>query len=250
MNIDRTGQIKYLLARCESLKKGLFNSLNDKTTNVSGRYSAFKVYAQEYKFLAEEVSKYINLNNECMMVYDISQMKGWADTLWPMQKEVMESTLIYTEALITILNREVGFVEDEYSNIENFIKNKLRTGIFKIPEKEKEVQDVLEVLFNGRGWEKGIDYDREAGKVEFSGREYIPDFIVPKLELCIEVKLLKEGRRSSVIEEINADITGYSKKYKRIMFVVYDLGCIQNETEFRRDIENAKENIKVVIVKH
>lgn len=63
-------------------------------------------------------------------------------------------------------------------------------------------------------------------------------------------KLLKEGRKSNIIEEINADITGYSKKDKWIMFVVYDMGCIQNETEFRGDIENAKENIKVVIVKH
>ena len=54
--------------------------------------------------------------------------------------------------------------------------------------------------------EQRIDYDRETGKFEFSGKEYIPDFIVPKLNLCIEVKLLKEGRKSKMIEEINADI--------------------------------------------
>lgn len=74
-------------------------------------------------------------------------------------------------------------------------------------------------------------------------------FIIPKLSLCIEVKLLRENRKSKVIEEISADITAYSKQYQRQLFIVYDLGCIQNEEEFKRDIENAG-NVKVIIVKH
>lgn len=82
-----------------------------------------------------------------------------------------------------------------------------------------------------------------------SGKEYIPDFIIPKLQLCIEVKLLRDGRKSKVIEEISADITAYAKQYERQLFVVYDLGVIQNEEEFRRDIENAG-NVKLIIVKH
>mgnify|MGYP000349833044 FL=1 len=101
----------------------------------------------------------------------------------------------------------------------------------------------------GRGLNKGTDYDRETGKFEFSGKEYIPDFIIPKLRLCIEVKLLREGRKSKIIEEISADITAYGKQYERQLFVVYDLGFIQNEEEFRRDIENAG-NVKVIIIKH
>ena len=52
-----------------------------------------------------------------------------------------------------------------------------------------------------------------------------------------------------MIEEISADITVFSKQYKRQLFVIYDLGFIQNGEEFRRDIENAG-NVKVIIVKH
>ena len=74
-------------------------------------------------------------------------------------------------------------------------------------------------------------------------------FIIPKLKLCIEVKLLRDGKKSKIIEEINADITAYSKQYERQLFIVYDLGCIQNEEEFRRDIESMG-NIKVLIIKH
>jgi len=110
------------------------------------------------------------------------------------------------------------------------------------------VQDAIETLLIGRGLSKGSDYDRESGKFDFSGKEYIPDFIIPKMSLCIEVKLLREGRKSKVIEEISADITAYRKAYQRQLFVVYDLGTIQNEAEFKRDIEMI-DGVKVIIVK-
>lgn len=69
------------------------------------------------------------------------------------------------------------------------------------------------------------------------------------MSLCIEVKLLRENRKSKIIEEISADITAYKKIYNRQLFVVYDLGVIQNELEFKRDIEMS-DGVKVIIVKH
>lgn len=68
------------------------------------------------------------------------------------------------------------------------------------------MHNAIESLLLGCGLTKGVDYDRESGKFEFSGREYIPDFIMPKMSLCIEVKLLKEGRKSKIIEEIGTEI--------------------------------------------
>ena len=121
--------------------------------------------------------------------------------------------------------------------------------MFKKPEKEVEIQNSVESLLLGRGFSKGVDYDRETGKFEFSGKEYIPDFIIPKMSLCIEVKLLREGRKSKIIEEISADITAYKKVYQRQLFIVYDLGVIQNEVEFKRDIEMT-DGVKVIVVKH
>ena len=49
----------------------------------------------------------------------------------------------------------------------------LRTVIFDKPQKEIEVQNAIEALLLGRGLNKGIDYDRESGNFEFSGKEYI-----------------------------------------------------------------------------
>lgn len=250
MDIKRQQDIKCLLARCNSLKSIMLRTLSDTSVNKAGRYSSFKTYAEEYSFLVHEVAKVIDLKDERIIVYDTTKMKGWGDTLWPQQKQVIESLVIYTDTLITLLNREDGFANDEYSEVEDFIKNRLRSCIFESPEKEKEVQNAIEMLFIGKGWNKGIDYDRETGKIEFSGKEFIPDFIVPKLDACIEVKLLKDSRKSKIIDEINADITAYSKHYKRLLFVIYDMGLIRDEVEFRRDIENSKDGIRVVVVKN
>ena len=62
--------------------------------------------------------------------------------------------------------------------------------------------------------------------------------------------MLKDNRKSHVIEEINADITAYSKEYKRQLFIVYDLGFIRDEIESKRAIENSGDEIKVIVVKH
>ncbi|MDE5620263.1 MAG: hypothetical protein K2I80_07055 [Ruminococcus sp.] len=250
MNIERTKNIKMILFRCSALKDNMIRTLNETATIESGRYSAFKTYAEEYTNLAYQVSKIIDLSSEKIRAYNVDTMNGWADTLWPQQKAIIESVVVYTDILISLLENEIDFANDEYSNLENFLKTKLRTVMFEQPAKEKDVQNAIEMLFVGRGWNKGIDYDRESGKFEFSGKEYIPDFIVNKLGLCIEVKLLKENRRSKVIEEINADITAYSKEYKRQLFVVYDLGFIRDEIEFKRDIENSGDEIRVIVVKH
>lgn len=100
LDIERTKQIKYLLLRCKSLKENMVRTLNDCHTNVSGRYSPFKIYAEEHGFLVREVNKVLELKNESIAYYDTGKMKGWADTLWPHQKQIIDSLVVYTDALI------------------------------------------------------------------------------------------------------------------------------------------------------
>jgi len=97
---------------------------------------------------------------------------------------------------------------------------------------------------------KGKDYDRETGRVKTSGKESIPDFIFPNLNLCLEVKLSNSREKlRSIVDEINADIRAYTTRYDRQLYIVYDLGTIRDEAEFRRDLEDAR-GVSVVIVKH
>jgi REase_DpnII-MboI len=111
------------------------------------------------------------------------------------------------------------------------------------------VQDAVEQLLIGRGLQKGQEYDREVGRVKVSSKEAVPDFILHRLSLAIELKLIKStGRIREVVDEINADVAAYSMRYRSLLFIVYDLGYIRDEIEFRHDLEVAG-NVAVVVVK-
>lgn len=246
--LDETKKLKVLLAQIKGFCDTIQDILHDKDTAVTGRYSSFKDMAYMYNSFAECAKELLQVQS-LVYTFNVEEMPSWGDSVWPVQKKILEQVLVSAKMLYSSLEASADFADDEFDNLENFIHSRLRTVIFEKPQKEVEVQNAIESLLLGRGLSKGTDYDRETGKFEFSGKEYIPDFIIPKLQLCIEVKLLRENRKSKVIEEISADITAYGKQYERQLFVVYDLGFIQDEEEFRRDIENSG-NIKVIIVKH
>lgn len=173
-----------------------------------------------------------------------------ADAFANQQKNVFDSLLANVAILRALIESSLGVKENEIENLKNFLKNNLRKAVFAIPEDEEDIQDNIEKLFIGKGWQKGLDYDREVGRVKYSIKEYKPDFIISKLGLAIDVKLSKNKEKSKkIVDEINTDIMAYSKKYSNILFVVYDLGSIKNEEEFLHDLE-CKDKISVVIVKH
>ena len=246
--LDETRSLKILMNQLRAFKETARSILNNKDAAEHARYASFKDMACMYNDFEKQATAIMKISS-VTYTFNTEKMPGFMNVLWPDAKRILEQVLIATEMLYANIEGNMDFVNDEFDNLENFVKSRLRTVIFSKPEKEIEIQNAIESLFLGRGMSKGTDYDRETGKVEFSGKEFIPDFIIPKLKLCIEVKLLREGKKSKVIEEISADITAYGKQYERQLFVVYDLGVIQNEIEFRRDIENISD-VKVIIVKH
>lgn len=248
LQIDETKKLKQLLAQFKALKISIEKILSDEATASVAKFVSYRDMACIYNELTKSAMPFLHGGNS-IYILNIDSIKGHMDTVWPEQKRILEQVLLHTNITYASIEGSVDFIEDEFDNIENFIAKKLRAAIFRTPERENEVQNAIESLLVGRGLEKGIDYDRETGKFEFSGKEYIPDFIMNKLGLCIEVKLIKTGNKSKTIDEINADITAYSKQYERLFFVVYDLGTIRDEYEFKRDIEGCG-NIKVVIIKH
>lgn len=138
-----------------------------------------------------------------------------------------------------------------YSYVADIIENRFRTQFPKLPpSNEKEVQDHLQMFLDAQGYKRGLDYVRESGRVLFATKEYVPDFTLVQSKTVIEVKFLKDGsRKSKIIEEMNADYSAYTKEYISIIYLVYDLGFISNVEEFKRDFE-AKDNVKVVVIKH
>ena len=247
-SLKKTREIRVLISQIKAFCDLIHEILLSTNTAESGRYSSFKDMAIAYNGFVERASILLSVST-MFHTFNVDEIPSWGDSVWPTQKRILEQVFLSTKILLAGLEESVDFVDDEFDNIENFLQSRIRATIFQKPDKEIEVQNAIESLLLGRGLSKGVDYDRESGKFEFSGREYIPDFIMPKMSLCIEVKLLKEGRKSKIIEEISADITAYKKEYERQLYIIYDLGVIQNEVEFKRDIEMS-DGVKVIIIKH
>ncbi len=135
-------------------------------------------------------------------------------------------------------------------SIADVIEKRFRKQFDNPPSNEKEVQEQLRKFFDAIGLQQGEDYERESGKFQFAGREYIPDFVLKKSNTAVEVKILKDkAKKSKIIEEMNADCSAYIKYYDFIIFLVYDIGCISDAEEFKRDFED-KGYVRVVVVKH
>lgn len=248
--LERELTVNNLIKKCEALEKTISEVLNG-NGNEFGRYTSYRLFAQMYNDIAKEAAdKHLFIGR--YNTFNLEQIPSECNTTWLMQKIIMENVLVNTRMLITLLSTDNHFKRYELYNIENFIKSNLRSCFDEMPKNEKEIQKAIENLFIGKGMSKGIDFDRETGKVKYSSKEYTPDFILLKMNMCIEVKYIKENTKNNrIIDQINADIPAYSKKYQNILFVIYDVGTIKNEIEFKRDIEsNKNSDIKVIIIKH
>lgn len=248
-NPSERRNMKLLLSQTKSLEKTMTEVANNAKENIGFHYISCNDYVRHYQELAERAKPYIDFNAPYHS-YNIGKLKNPFDMTGLEQKILFESVLVSTRMLLDILESYFDYADDESDNLANLINNRFRMMFHEEPRNEKIVQDTLENLFIANNYSKGIDYDRETGKFNFSGREYIPDFTIPKLNMCIEVKIIKDkSTKSKVIEEINADITAYSKNYERVLFIVYDLGVIRDELEFKRDIE-ASGKVSAIIIKH
>jgi len=213
------------------------------------RFSSYKEFMRKYNDIAIKVSKEVP-HDGLYDIYDLEKVKGWADTLADQQKNYFHLILANIAILRSLIENKLNVKNDEITNLKNFFIANLRRAILHDPNNEFNIQDTIEQLLIGKGLNKGIDYDREVGRVKISIKEVKPDFIFPKLSLAIEVKLSKTKTKSKeIVDEINADIQAYSKEYKQILFVIYDIRTIRDETEFKNDIDN-KDNIQLVIIKH
>lgn len=125
-------------------------------------------------------------------------------------------------------------------------EHKLRKTVKDQPEDEAEVQDRLEALLIGAD----LDYNREKDRVQIATKATQPDFTLPTSSTAVEVKFCNsKTREKAIIDEMNADIRAYKRRYKNVVFVVYDVGVIQHVDTFRKSFED-EEGVHVIVVKH
>lgn len=243
-------QLKEYLHLSNALLESMNTSMHNDQDNANiWKYTGYWQYARKYNQLVMEVSKTIRIDT-IVDLFDIKKLPTEGDTVPFQQRAFFESVHANLSILKAYLETKLDIKSDEITSLTNFLQVNLRKVIFHEPEKESDIQDAIEQILIGRGLSKGIDYDRETGRVKVSIKEVVPDFIFPRLGLALEVKLSKDKNKSrTIVDEINADIRAYSKKYSSILFVVYDLSTIRDEVEFKQDLETLNQ-VSLIVVKH
>ena len=242
--------MKQLLSNVNALLEAMRFSARAATgenANI-GNFTGASTFLRKYDALANAARPLLP-DSSLLDQINLNNVKGAMNMTWIQAKEAFDLALSNTSMLKSLLEGAIGYAEDETHKLIDFLQANLRKAMHETPEKEVQVQNGIETMIVGRGMAKGIDYDRETGRVKTSGKEFVPDFIFPLLNLCLEVKLSKPGNLKAIVDEVNADIRAYGKQYERQLYVIYDLGAIRDEAEFKRDLENVP-GVSVLVVKH
>jgi len=240
--------IKELRDHCIAIQSAMDASRNTRTDDP-WLHSSFKTFMRKYNGLVLRV-RAVMKRDPPVDLYDLNAVPTPYDSVAVQQRVFFDE--VYTNLLIlrSFIDVNGGLSQVEAENILNFLKANLRKAIHGEPQNEKDIQNAIETLLVGKGMQKGIDYDRETGRVKHAGKESIPDFVFRSERLVLEVKICnRQGKLPEIIDEINADIAAYSTAYERVWFLVYDNGFIRDEDEIVNALEKA-EQVKCVVVKH
>ncbi len=241
--------LKELLANTVSLQDAMKTIYRETDSSVLFSFSTYKVFMRKSNQIGGLVIKEIG-TNVIFDMYDLTKTPDVGDTVHSMQKMYFDAVLANLALIRSSIENKLDIKNEEIFNLKNFFGTNLRKAVLKEPENEMYIQDTIEQLLIGKGLSKGIDYDREVGRIKVSIKEYKPDFIFPKLDLAFEIKISKTKAKSKeIVDEINADIQAYGKQYSLLFFLIYDMGTIRDEDEFKNDIDNSG-NIQLLIVKH
>jgi hypothetical protein len=165
----------------------------------------------------------------------------------------IEKNISYFDELTVAVTQMVAYLEviqqnsvKVLSELEEFLFKNLRKNVINQPNEEKDIQNILEIMLNS----KGYTFEREKIRIIYSSKNFIPDFTFEDLNATLEVKFCKTDKKEKdLVDEINADILAYSTKYQNLTFLVYDLGIIRDTDQFSKDIERNNPRIRVLIVK-
>ncbi|GHC61791.1 hypothetical protein GCM10007100_31540 [Roseibacillus persicicus] len=142
-------------------------------------------------------------------------------------------------------SKDTGKESSQLIKIIGLAERKLRKVVRAVPTKEREVQDAFESLLVGAE----IQYTREGPHIEYSSKNYIPDFSFDRIDLALEIKLcVRPGREKEMIAEINDDIMAYKTKFGNLGFVIYDVGLIRDTDKFADQF--SRDDIFIAVIKH
>ncbi|MBI2820027.1 MAG: hypothetical protein HYX73_08615 [Acidobacteria bacterium] len=109
------------------------------------KHVGYKQFAQTYNNLVRQIASKVELP-PFIGTYDLDNIKGWGDTMVPMQKQIFDSVHANASILRAYLRSISGVDTDELSSLRDFLQARLRSAVFEKPTKEREIQNALEQL--------------------------------------------------------------------------------------------------------
>jgi len=173
-------------------------------------------------------------------------LNHWGRSMIPMLADSVAAAIGVYEHLVEdtgMIRLRTPAALDLETAVERSLRPSFRRGP---PENEREVQDAVQDILNALG----IEHVRDKEVATVGIRSSRPDFTVESLDLALEVKLATPSHLEAAIqEEINADVSAYGTKWTHLLFVVYDLGVVDDPYRMRQD--NLKHfGVSLVVVKH
>jgi len=233
-----------ILRMAQSLRNEIKSQM---ASNKEGITDA-RPYARRYIFLKERIEA-LKIDGNEIFLPNLSENlvdKGHSSKIFRNVEFVNEISVAISQmvSFLEVVQKDSIKI---LTNLEEFLFKNLRKSIRNKPLNEKEVQEIIQIMLNS----KDYIFKREKVRINYSSKEFIPDFTFEDLDAVLEVKLCKTDKKEKdIIDEINADIPAYLSRYRNVTFLVYDLGIIRDSDLFVRDIEKNNPRIKVLIIKH
>jgi len=230
------------------MAQSLMNEIKSQMASNKEGVTDARPYARRYIFLKKRIET-LKIKGNKIFLPNLSENfvdKGYSEKIFRNVQFVNEISVAISQmvSFLEVVQKDSIKI---LTNLEEFLFKNLRKSIRNRPLNEKEVQEIVEIMLIS----KGYVFEREKVRINYSSKEFIPDFTFEDLDAVLEVKLCKTDKKEKdIIDEINADIPAYSSRYRNITFLVYDLGIIRDSDLFIRDIEKNNPRIKVLIIKH
>ena len=233
-------------AAAEGARRPLEADVQKPEVSFFEAYAGYPVYINEYNRLLPYVFELFGEEAEALFQpIDIGKQINPNHAIGSLWRTYSELASVRLSALAAYVQSKLGVADKESDAVVDLILAKLRPSMFKDPDNEDDVQDAMEIMFNARG----LDYRREKATIEYSSKQFVPDFTFENLNLAVEAKLCKsDSKEKAIIDEINADIPAYQTKYSRMIFVVYDLGFIRDVDKFKSGIEG-NPGVRLLVIK-
>ena len=240
--------VETLYNMAKAVARGAEKALEAPSTDkdMLTRFIGYPAYVSEYNKLIPHATDLFG--EEARSLFAPIDLGSYTDP-WHaapvLQKYYLDLVSARLSALAAYLQSKTSSTDQAVQSLVDLIELNLRSAIFSKPERETEVQNALEVIFRARG----LEFRREKVVVEYSSKNFVPDFTLDTLDTALDVKLCGTARREKeIVDEINADIPAYQTKYRRALFVVFDLGFIRDVARFRSGIEG-NPDVRVLVIK-